>query len=102
MGSGPGVYFDFSTASFHVPSVLSAPKAATVLIARTINVFVKAVRICQAPLNFGERGCLRSNGPLHRPDLAPLAGNHLALTAPDSFPVDQLREGCYHERRALG
>src|ERR1035437_5217380 len=61
-GNGAGVYFDCATSSFHVPRVLSAPKAAKVVIARAISALVRIVRICQAPLNFGGRGCLRSNG----------------------------------------
>src|ERR1035437_4683346 len=53
MGIGAGVYFDFATARFQVPMVLSAPNAATVVIARAIIALVRIVRICQAPLNFG-------------------------------------------------
>ena len=34
MGIGAGVYFDFATSSFHVPTVLSAPKAATTIAAK--------------------------------------------------------------------
>src|ERR1017187_1315193 len=34
-GNGAGVYFDFATFSFHVPIVLSAPKAAR---AATVNI----------------------------------------------------------------
>jgi hypothetical protein len=52
-GNGAGVYFEFSTFSFQVPIELSAPKAATVVIARAIIAWVRIVRICKAPLNFG-------------------------------------------------
>src|ERR1039457_5219685 len=53
MGIGAGVYLDCATFSFHVPIVLSAPKAATVVIARAKTAVLRIVRICQAPLNFG-------------------------------------------------
>src|ERR1019366_2709707 len=92
-GNGAGVYFEFSTFSFHVPSVLSAPKAATVVIARAISALVRIVRICQAPLNFVGRGCLRSQGaPATTPLRHPLAGN--------LKPADRSKQ---HSRRsALG
>src|ERR1019366_5282248 len=90
MGIGAGVYFDFSTLSFQVPIELSAPKAATVVIARAISALVRIVRICQAPLNFGGRGCLRSNGA-RTPTRIWTAGGKLenTLIAPNSIPVDQ-------------
>ena len=102
MGIGAGVYFDFATSSFHVPSVLSAPKAATVVIARAISALVRIVRICQAPLNFGGRGCLRSNGA-HTP--TPIwhrwRETRNTLIAPNSIPVDQL-QGAMISRAASG
>jgi len=36
------------------------------------------------------------------PDLAPLAGNYLALTAQTVSPSISFGEECYHERQALG
>src|ERR1022692_1450249 len=84
-GNGAGVYFDFATFSFHVPSVLSAPKAATVVIARAISAWVRIVRICKAPLNFGGCGCLRSKGaPATTPLRHPLVGN--------STPADRSKQ----------
>src|ERR1019366_3780502 len=90
MGIGAGVYFDFATLSFQVPIELSAPKAATVVIARAIIAWVRIVRICKAPLNFGGRGCLRSNGA-RTPTRIWTAGGKLenTLIAPNSIPVDQ-------------
>src|ERR1039458_171138 len=85
MGIGAGVYFDFATFSCHVPSVLSAPKAATVVIARAINALVRIVRICQASLSFCGRGCLRSNGASG----TAVGKLETVLIAPNSLPVDQ-------------
>jgi hypothetical protein len=39
-GIGEGVYFDFSGLNFHIPSELSAPKAATVVNAKAMSPWV--------------------------------------------------------------
>src|SRR5258708_27269204 len=44
-GIGAGVYFDFSTLNFQVPSVLSAPKAATVVITKAMKALMRGLRI---------------------------------------------------------
>jgi hypothetical protein len=85
------VYFEFSTFSFHVPSVLSAPKAATVVIARAISALVRIVRICQAPLNFVGDTWLSEVQWCQTPTRIWTAGEKLenTLIAPNSIPVDQ-------------
>jgi hypothetical protein len=92
MGIGAGVYFDFATFSFHVPSVLSAPRAATVVIASAISALVRIVRICHALVNFNGRGCLKFQWC---PFTAPIRHRwweaQLTLIAPNSIPVDQLQ-----------
>src|ERR1019366_3289805 len=99
-GIGAGVYFDVSALSFHVPRVLSAPKAATVVIARAISVLVRIVRICQPPLNCCGHRCRRSNGaqpptPIwHR-----WWRTRNTLIAPNSIAVDQPWERSYHDWR---
>src|SRR5580692_2470982 len=45
-GIGSGVDFDFATFSFHVPSVLSAPKAATAATVKIRDTWISIVRIC--------------------------------------------------------
>src|ERR1022692_4076036 len=66
-GNGAGVYVDLATFSFQVPMVLSAPKAATVVIARARITVLRIVRICQASLIVRGHGCLRSNDTRHQP-----------------------------------
>ena len=58
-GIGAGVYFDFSTFSFHVPRELSAPNAAIVVVARTTSALVRMFRIA-GPREVLCYGCLRS------------------------------------------
>jgi hypothetical protein len=92
-GIGAGVYFDFSTLSFQVPIELSAPKAATVVIARAISALVRSVRICKAPLNFGGETWLSEIQwcPKHRSRCGTAVGKlENTLIAPNSLPVDQL------------
>jgi hypothetical protein len=110
------VYFDFATFSFQVPSVLSAPKAATVVIARVMSALVKSVRILPASLNFLGHGRLRSNGAqTPNPNVAPLAGNskpaerskqlsRRSALAKDHIMVGRDAGSCRHHRSpaALG
>jgi hypothetical protein len=58
---GAGVDFDFATLSFHVPMVLSAPKAATAAIATVRHALMKNIRIGESPkLQFVEKRCRKT------------------------------------------
>ena len=78
-GIGAGVYVDFATLSFQVPMVLSAPKAATVVIARARSALAEnCSHFVKPPLKFFEHGCPRSNGaPATTPLRHPLVGNSI-------------------------